>query len=222
MLRCPVSGAVPTRRALLGSALLAPIAAASCLAPAGAAVSASKLPAWIAALVAAEKARDHYQEAVYDPAYAAWKAAAEALPHHTTAASFTNFNGDVTRFTTDSSSNVATARSMCRTRPVWLSFAENADYRATCEEVVDAADRREEEATALQDRFGIPARWDELDRLCDAAGDALEAVAHFHSLTIHDVDLKLAALEERGGLDETSWMLAVRADVRRLAGEARS
>ena len=171
---------------------------------------------------AAEAISVKFDENEFCVANAAFKAAVEALPHHTTVATFVNVNETRRSLSTESVGTIATARRVLQdvkdghifTREITESDAE---YLATIREVVIAADKREIEIESLR----VEHRLDEIGEQADKLGN-ISALALDEALTtpVRDVGellLKAELVHETDNWDRMGE--DVLADIRRLAGE---
>lgn len=155
---------------------------------------------------------DKFSTDVYGPAWEAWRAEVDAIPHFTTKASFKGW-ATFDHLTTADRGMVAMAKKIVET----AKPGHFRDYELAAAELVEAEGRREAQSKQLSRRYNVSALAEEDDRLGDIRDDLLTEIEEFPVATIADLIAKVEIIEETQGQIEPVDLLA---DLRRIAGEA--
>lgn len=184
-------------------------------------MSLSPLMAAISRYHAAEATSATFTEEVFRVASAAFKKAADAVPHHRTSATFINANNERRSLSTEGGATIATARRVLQDVKDGHIFGHevvesDAEYLAAIRELVIAADKREIEIQSLRVDHRIDAIGAQADLLTRAAAAALDAALTTPVASLGELLAKAEIVQEtenweRGGED-------LLADIRRLAG----
>lgn len=227
-----------SRRALFGGAGLIAVAALTKCASTSAHAAAinPRLLRVIALHDRAQAACDRYEAEVETPAHNAFAAAkasypVEALPpHRESASTFINCDGESIRLSTKNAGTVGAARRVAHD-PSWSDMGE-ADWREAHISLAAAADERdaiikaqEERRSAFVDDMRSKLRIDAISNRSTVLSDREYNLWHLAIITpaasLSDVMAKLNFVDRAGRANLDSFVLvAISADVRRLAGEA--
>lgn len=174
-------------------------------------------PALVRGITAYERGRrivDNWHATVFDPAAEAFKAAIDAVPHHTTALSYLSNSGRTLHMTTANASNVAVARSIVRDG----EHKKRDDFWHCCEELCQAADDREAKLQRVQDDWRATGLSDRSDRLADKCFDLYGEVYAYPARTLPDMILKFEAIQQHDGEGYPPELIL--ADLKRIEGRA--
>jgi hypothetical protein len=203
-----------TRRALIaGTASLTALAIPSA-AHAPAPAHDAGLLRRIAAFRRAKSISDGWHKTVYDPAAEAYKAARDAVPHHTTKASFENMYGKRMHLTTESTGAGRIVRTMQRDGETY----GNDDFGACCKELEEALDAREAALGQIDSDWNAAGLCEHSNALCDHTFAALGEVYAYPVRTVADLTLKLETMREVD--DDPIDVDDLLADLNRIAGRA--
>lgn len=165
----------------------------------------------LAALAAAERVSDRYQETVYEPTRLRWLAAKDAVPHVVIEPS-PMWKMSPTFWSTDHPRAMTLAKELVEDNP----RTSKRDDVVRARKLV-AADRRRTRAVERAARAsGIGAACDESDRLYGLMVAAEDAVCAYPATSLADLEAKLAFFLERDLAQNDGNMELVLADARRL------
>lgn len=199
----------PTRRSMLASLAILPLAACPASAPAtGPAGVSAELSALLVAAHGVMAERDRYEAEVAEPARLRANAAIERIPHYPVTIDGSDY------WTTARPASVHIARSLIE------NDQSRTDPRSATYRSLIAADlRRDRHATRIRRDTGMQAAIDHSNGLSDRVAATEWAVANFPAATPADFHAKVAFMVERfmfDGLDHSAQMLA---DAARLTGK---
>lgn len=180
---------------------------------ANAAVPCSVSPDMASAISAyreAEAVEAQFSDEVYMPAWKAWQAEVERIPHRTTK---TSMNGwaSFDHLSTADRGMVKMARAIMKdAKPgsLW-------DYEVACAELIEAEGRRQAESNRLAAQYNIKALRAEDERLGRIRDDLLEAIETFPVMSAADLIAKIEIINETRGQIEPVDLLV---DLRRISG----
>lgn len=161
----------------------------------------------IAAYREASARCEHHHKTVYEPIYARWRAACDAVPHRTTKGKFILVSGERTISTEDEA-----AVAVCRR--VLKDGISDSEYRQRCAELVSLADEREAQIAAISRACRIAEELDRSEELGDAASEALAVVEEYPVRSFADLTAKLEIMDSLGF--EEVPMGVLMADLRRI------
>ncbi len=218
----------PSRRAILGALVTAPIAAASCAPAIAAAASSSGMSpavaAAVAALHAARRAEDDFDREIFRPVYDVWDIERGKVPHVEVGTD--PYSGCESPVTTEDWRAVHGARRLVRDVAAGKCYLETDRYPSLArhwefsQRLAAAADERDAVIDALSARYGIDeleARSMELGEVHSAAFMALVAVP---AETVGDLHAKMVEISIHETWDWEDVQEVLLADADRVAAAA--
>lgn len=155
-----------------------------------------------------------WHETVYEPAYAAHKAAKAAIPHHTTEATWESRSGRVRHMTTADETDTNIAMTL---RDGGSDYSAD-DFGRCCAELRQALDDRNAKLAQLDAEWTASGLGERSDRLGDEWYNAMVAVRDYPVRTLPDLILKLEKLRECE--DDIYDLEAMHDDLKRIEGRA--
>lgn len=155
-----------------------------------------------------------WHETVYEPAYAAHKAAKAAIPHYTTEATWESRSGRVRHMTTADETD---ANIVMTIRNGGSDYA-NDDFGRCCAELRQALDDRNAKLKQITADWIATGLNERSNRLGDEWFEAMVAVRDYPVRTIPDLILKVEKLRECE--DEIYDLELMHADLQRIEGRA--
>lgn len=203
----------PTRRAMLGGAVIALAATASIVPASGGTDGVS--PELVALIEASRKADADCEafNAVYDDVRNQWMADVAALP--VTTASYVNVLGDRHTLSTAWPIDLKTAQSLL----AMSAGGVTTEAGEAASKIIAAHVDLQRQKDALRTHHKIDDMLAQSNAMSDAGSAAIDAVSAFKARNIADLEVKLSFLMDRGWLDCENARVDLLADVRRLAGK---
>lgn len=204
---------LPTRRAMLGGAVIA-LAATTSIAPASGGTD--TVSPELVRLMAASHQADAASEALdaqYDTLMQRWRDEVAVLP--VTTASYVNVVGDRHELSTAWPIDLKTAQSILTTSV----GGDTTEAGRAARKIIAAHVDLQSQKDAIAKRYGLDKMRERSNSLSDATAAAIDDVSAFKARNIADLEAKLSFLMERGYLDCEHARVELLADVRRLAGK---
>jgi hypothetical protein len=170
----------------------------------------------IAAHRRAQNISKAWHQTVYDPAYKAYQAALEAVPHHTTVASFQDDSGSVPRtlhMRTDRPIDVAVIEVMQEGR----TFGDD-DFGLCCRELGKALAARNAQIEKIRRDWKATGFNKHSDHLGDLSYEKFEKILDYPVRTPADLILKLETIQKHD--DDHYSLETILDDLKRIAGRA--
>ncbi len=157
---------------------------------------------------------DAWSETIFDPAYAAYKAARDAVPHYITKASWESKGGRVRHMTTADETDTNIVMPL---RDGGSDYASD-DFGRCCAELRQALNERNARLQRITDEWLATGLNERSDRLGDEWFAAMVAVRDYPVRTLPDLLLKVEKLQECE--DNIYDLEGVLADLKRIEGKA--
>lgn len=159
----------------------------------------TELAALIQAAREAQRVASEYHQRICQPAYEAFEADRDDIPHYVTTATVRGSDGLVSQLSTANDHQVRLARSAIFMAPPGDGPSGAKIDPPAYRELAEAVNRREAAFEELRQLYNIRAQNNRGDELLERSVDALKAIEEYPAASLDDLIAKLSEIEESSG-----------------------